>query len=93
MPTCINAVTSLEVREFIVKLHKEDKHSIGEIAVVVRKSKSVVHGILKRFKKTGSCDTKKPPNRPRKTTARDDRWIRLKSKKDRFATATDISRR
>ena len=82
MPRCINAVTSLEVRELIVKLCKEDKRSIGEIADIVRKSKSVVHGILKRFKKTGSCEAKKPPGRPRKTIARDDRWITLKSKKD-----------
>ena len=70
MPTCINAVTSLEVRELIVKLCKEDKHSIGKIANIVRKSKSVVHGILKRLEKTGSCETKKPPGRPRKTTVR-----------------------
>ena len=92
MPTCTNAMTSLEVRELIVKLRKEDKHYIGEIADIVRKSKSVVHGILKRFKKTGSCEAKKPPGRPRKTTARDDKWITLKSKKDQFATATDISK-
>ena len=59
----------------------------------MRKSKIVVHGILKRFEKTGSCEAKKPPGRPRKTTARDDRWITLKFKKDRFATATDISKK
>ena len=93
MPTGINAMTSLEVRELIVKLCKEDKCSIGEIADIVRKSKSVVHGILMRFEKTGLCEAKKPPGRPRKTTARDDRWITLKSKKDQFATATDISKK
>ena len=82
MPTCINIVISLEVRELIVKLHKEDKCCIGEIADIVRKSKSVVHGVLERFEKTRSCEAKKQPGRPRKTTARDDRWITLKSKKD-----------
>ena len=81
MPTCINIVTSLEVRKLIVKLRKEGKHCIGEIANIVRKSKSVVHGILKRFEKTGSCEAKKPPGRPRKTTARMTDGLQ-KSKKD-----------
>ena len=93
MPRCINAVTSLEVRELIVKLRKEDKRSIGEIADIVRKSKSVVYGILKRFEKTGSCKAKKLHGRPRKTTSKDDRWITLKSKKDRFSTTTFISKK
>ena len=35
-----NAVTSLELRELIVKLRNEDKHSIGDIANIVKKSKS-----------------------------------------------------
>ena len=35
----------------------------------------------------------KPPGRPRKTTAREDRLIGNESKKDRFATATAISKR
>ena len=59
----------------------------------MRKSKSVVHVILKRFEKTGLYEAKKPPGRPRKTTARDDKWITLKSKKDQFATATDVSKK
>ena len=88
-----NAVTSLEVRELIVKLRNEDKHSIGEISNIVKKSKSVVHGILKKFEESGSYEAKKPPGRHRKTTSRDDRNIRLQAKKNRFATATDISRK
>ena len=44
-----NCVTSPEIRELIVKLRTEDKHSIGAIASIVQKSKSVVHGILKKF--------------------------------------------
>ena len=87
-----NSVTSLEVRKLIVNLRHEDKHSIGDIANIVKKSKSVIHGILKKFKETGSCEAKKPPGRPRKTTAREDRLIVKNSKKDRFATATAISK-
>ena len=48
---------------------------------------------MKRFEKTGLYEAKKPPGRPRKTTARDDKWITLKSKKDQFATATDVSKK
>ena len=33
-------------------------------------SKSV---ILRKLEENGSCDAKKPPGRPRKTTAREDR--------------------
>lgn len=87
-----NCVTSLEVRELIVKLRHEDKHSICDIANIAKKSKSVIHSILKKFEETGSCEAKKPPGRPRKTTAREDRWIVQNSKKDRFTTATAISK-
>ena len=36
---------------------------------------------------------KKIPGRPRKITARKDRWIGKDSKKDRFVKATGISKR
>ena len=44
-----NAVTLLEL---IVKSRNEDKHSIGGIANIVKKSKSVIRGILKKFDET-----------------------------------------
>ena len=86
-------MTSLELRKLIVKLHNEDKLSIGNISKTVGKSKSVINSILKKLRETGSCETKKPPGRPRKTTAREDRWIGNESKKDWFAIATAISKR
>ena len=86
-----NAVTSLELRELTVKLRNEDKHSIGDIANIVKKSKSVIHGILKKFDETGLCEAKKPFGRPRKTTSREDRFITLQAKNDRFTTAADIT--
>ena len=88
-----NAVTSLELRELIVKLRNEDKHSIGDIANIVKKSKSVIHGILKKFDETGSCEAKKPPGRPRKSTSREDRFITLQAKKERFTTAAHIAKK
>ena len=86
-----NAVTSLELRELIVKIRNEDKHSFGDIANIVKKSKSVIHGILKKFDETGSCEAKKPPGSPRKTTSREDRFIALQAKKDTFTTAAGIA--
>ena len=58
-----------------------------------KKSKSVIYSILRKLEETGSCEAKKPSGRPRKTTAREDRWIGNESKNDRFATATAISKR
>ena len=48
-----NTVTSLELREVILKLRNDDKHSIGDIANIVKKSKRVIHGVLKKFDETG----------------------------------------
>ena len=45
------------------------------------------------LRKLGHVKPKKPPGRSGKTTARKDRWIGNESKKDRFATATAISKR
>ena len=67
-----NALTSSEIRKLIVKLRNEGKHSIGEISNIVKKSKSVIHSILKKSEETGSCEAKKSPGRPRKTTAKTD---------------------
>ena len=57
------------------------------------KSKSVIHSILRKHKETGSCEAKKPPGRPMKTTDRKNRGIGNEYKKDRFATVTAISKR
>ena len=76
------SMTSSELRKLIVKLRNEDKLSIGDISKTVGKSKSVIHGILRKLEGTESCETKKPPSRLRKTTAREDRRISNEQKKD-----------
>ena len=86
-------MASLELRKLIVKLHHENKFSIGDILKTVGKSKSVIHSILRKLEETGSCEAKKPPGWPRKITAREDRWIGNETKKDGIATATAISKR
>ena len=63
------------------KLHNEDKLSIADISKTMGKSKIVIHSNLKELEETGSCEAKKPPGGPRKTTAREDRWISNESKK------------
>ena len=87
------SVTSLELGKLRVKLRNEGKLTIGGISKTVEKSKSVIHNILRKLEETESCEVKKPGVRPRKTTAREDRRIGNESKKDRFATATAISKR
>ena len=50
-----------------------DNLSIGAIAEIVNKSKSVVHGILKVYNDYGSSEARKSTGRPRITTKREDR--------------------
>ena len=50
----------------IVRLRHEDNLCIGAIANIVKKSKSVIHGILKVHNGTGPCETGKSTGRPRK---------------------------
>ena len=76
------SLASLGIRKLKVKLRNEDKLSTGDISKTVGKSKSVIHCILRKLDETGSCEAKKPPDRPTKTTAREDRWLGNESKKD-----------
>ena len=86
-------MTPFELRKLKVKLRNEDKLSIGDISKTVGESKNVIHSILRKLVGTGSCEAKKPPGRPNKTSPSEDRWIGKESKKDLFATATTISKR
>ena len=45
--------TPLPIRQQIIKLRKKDNLSIGAIAKIVDKSKSVVHNILKVYDDSG----------------------------------------
>ena len=48
----------------------KDNISIGAIAEIVNKSKSVVHSILKVYNDYGSSEARKSTGRPRITTKR-----------------------
>ena len=49
--------------------------------------------ILRKLEETGSCETKKPHVKSRENTVRKDRLIGNETKRDRFATATALSKR
>ena len=83
--------TPLSIRQQIVRLRHEDNLSIGAIANIVKKSKSVIHGILNVYD-TGSCEAGKSVCRPRKTSERDDCAIAKIVKADRFKTDAAVSR-
>ena len=88
MPT-----TPLPIRQQIVRLRHEDNLSIEAITNIVKKSKSVIHGILKVCNDTGSCEAGKSTGTPRKTSERDGRAISKIVKADRFKTTAAVSRR
>ena len=66
--------------------------SIGAIAEIVNKSKSVLHSILKVYNNYSSSDARKSEGRLRITTKRDHDMVKL-VKNDQFKTAaTAVSR-
>lgn len=89
-PSTRKALSSNE-KEIILAHHKEKK-SVTEISNIVKRSKSVVHRVINKYKQTNSLEAKPKTGRPPKTSSREDRKIVSMSKKDRFATAASISR-
>ena len=55
----------------IIRLRMKDNLSIGTIAEIVNKSKSVVHGIPKVYNDYGSSEARKSTGRPRIMTKRE----------------------
>ena len=80
-----------EEKKLIFANHKEGK-SYSEIAGITRRSKSVVYRVISRFKANKTFKSKLRTDRPPMTTKRKDRMIVKMSLKDRFDTATSISR-
>ena len=70
-----NEQKSLNTTENIIRLRMKDNLSIGAIAEIVNKSKSVIHCILKIYNDYGSSEARKSTRRPRITTKRVDRAI------------------
>ena len=69
----------------------KDNLSIGAIAEIINKSKSIVHGVLNVYNDYGSSEARKSTCRPRIMTKREDRAMVKLVKKDRFKTAAAVS--
>ena len=76
----------------LISTHHEEGKSYSEIAGILRRSKSVVYRVISRFKANKTLDPKPKTGRPPMTTKQEDRMIVRMSLKDRFDTATSISR-
>ena len=72
--------TPLPIRQQIIRLRMKNNLSIGAIAEIVNKSKSVVHDIPKVYNDYGSSEARKSTGRPRITTKRDHAMVKLVKK-------------
>ena len=80
---------SKDSREFVVQMNKEGLSS-RSIAGLTGLCDRTVRRIISAFKKTGKVDTKPHTGRPRKTTPRFDRRLKVLSMCNRFKTATKL---
>ncbi|TWW57556.1 hypothetical protein D4764_07G0002750 [Takifugu flavidus] len=85
-------VTSKETRAAIIALHK--KGLTGKfIAATKIAPQSTVYRIIKNFKERGSIDAKQAPGRPRKSSKRQDRLLKLFQLRDRATTSTELAQK
>ena len=82
---------SREGKKLILANHEEGK-SYSEIASIARRLKSVVYLVISRFKADKAIELKARTGKPHMTTKREDEMIVKMSLKNRFDTATSISR-
>ena len=75
----------------IIRLRMKDNLSIGTIAEIVNKSKSVVHGILKGYNDYSSSEARKSTGRLRIMTKREDHAMAKLVKMDWSKTAAAVS--
>lgn len=81
---------SKEIREKIIRLHKENK-SLAEIKdQLLISSRSTVQYVVKNFCKTGNLDPKKKPGRKPSTTAAENRRLTWIIRQNRRSTTVDI---
>lgn len=82
---------SLQEKKIILDNYKEKK-SISTISNIVRRSKSVVHRVIARYKNKNTLEASPKTGRPPKTSQREDRIMVRQALSDRFKSATSISR-
>lgn len=80
---------STDFRNAVVTMSKE-KFSLGQIADILKCSKSSVQYILEKFSRDGSVNTSPGRGRPRLTTSKEDRIIQRIVKKNRRISAEKV---
>lgn len=86
-PTC---QISYELWVKIITL-REERYSIRQIS---QKLKLSINGVVKtihRYRDTGSYDDRPRSGAPRKTSQREDKFLVVTSKRDRFKTIADLT--
>ena len=83
-------VTCKETRAVIIALHKKG-FTGKDIAASKIAPKSPIYRIIKNFKESGSIVVKKDSGRPRKSSKRQDRLLKLIRLRDRGTTSTELA--
>ena len=83
-------VTCKETRAVIIALHKKG-FTGKDIAASKIAPKSTIYRIIKNFKESGSIVVKKASGRPRKSSKRQDRLLKLIQLRDRGTTSTELA--
>ena len=83
-------VTCKETRAVIIALHKKG-FTAKDIAASKIAPKSTIYRIIKNFKESGSIVVKKASRRPRKSSKRQDRLLKLIQLRDRGTTSTELA--
>uniref|UniRef100_A0A3B5QJL5 Tc1-like transposase DDE domain-containing protein n=1 Tax=Xiphophorus maculatus TaxID=8083 RepID=A0A3B5QJL5_XIPMA len=83
-------VTSKETRAVIIALHK---NGLTGKRITARKiaPQSTIYRIIKNFKERGSIVAKKAPGRPRKTSKRQDRLLKVFQLRDRATSSAELA--
>ncbi|KAJ8351374.1 hypothetical protein SKAU_G00228500 [Synaphobranchus kaupii] len=83
-------VTCKETRAVIIALHKKG-FTGKDIAASKIAPKSTIYRIIKNFKERGSIVVKKASGRPRKSSKRQDRLLKLIQLRDRGTTSAELA--
>ncbi|KAL7830293.1 hypothetical protein SRHO_G00314200 [Serrasalmus rhombeus] len=83
-------VISKETRAVIIALHK---NGLTGKSIAARKiaPQSTIYHIIKNFKERGSIVAKKAPGRPRKTSKRQDRLLKVFQLRDRATSSAELA--
>ena len=66
--------------------------SARDVALYFQRQKSTVSRLLDKFQETGNVADRPRSGRPRKTTSREDRFLRTSSRRSRFLSSRKLGR-